>query len=110
MKKKIIIFDGMFLGFLTNDLINIFNDKKAPFLYYGVATIIILTAEFSIYKGIIKKSWWKKFIPFYILHLTLKYSDMNRITLYFGTLAVISIVFILLLVKYFLKKNNRNIK
>ena len=110
MKKKIIIFDGMFLGLLTNDLINIFNDKKAPFLYYGVATIIILTAEFSIYKGIIKKSWWKKFIPFYILHLTLKYSDMNKITLYFGTLAVISIVFILLLVKYFLKKNNRNIK
>ena len=102
--------NSVILGFLTNDLINIFNDKKAPFLYYGVATIIILTAEFSIYKGIIKKSWWKKFIPFYILHLTLKYSDMNKITLYFGTLAVISIVFILLLVKYFLKKNNRNIK
>ena len=104
MKKKIIIFDGMFLGLLTNDLINIFNDKKAPFLYYGVATIIILTAEFSIYKGIIKKSWWKKFIPFYILHLTLKYSDMNRITLYFGTLGILSITFILLLIKFFLRK------
>ena len=102
--------NSVILGFLTNDLINIFNDKKAPFLYYGVAVIIILTAEFSIDKGIITKSWWKKFIPFYILHLTLKYSDMNKITLYFGTLAVISIVFILLLVKYFLKKNNRNIK
>ena len=102
--------NSVILGFLTNDLINIFNDKKAPFLYYGVAAIIILTAEFSIDKGIITKSWWKKFIPFYILHLTLKYSDMNKITLYFGTLAVISIVFILLLVKYFLKKNNRNIK
>ena len=100
--------NSVILGFLTNDLINIFNDKKAPFLYYGVATIIILTAEFSIYKGIIKKSWWKKFIPFYILHLTLKYSDMNRITLYFGTLGILSITFILLLVKYFLKKNKNS--
>ena len=110
MKKKIIIFDGMFLGLLTNDLINIFNAKTVPFLYYGVAVIIVLISESVVAKGIITKNWWKKFIPFYILHLTLKYSDMNKITLYFGTLAVISIVFILLLVKYFLKKNNRNIK
>ena len=105
MKKKIIIFDGMFLGLLTNDLINIFNDKKAPFLYYGVAAIIILTAEFSIDKGIITKSWWKKFIPFYILHLVLRNLDfINKITLYYGTLGILSIIFILLLIKFFLRK------
>ena len=97
--------NSVILGFLTNDLINIFNDKKAPFLYYGVATIIILTAEFSIYKGIIKKSWWKKFIPFYILYLVLRNLDfINKITLYYGTLGILSIIFILLLIKFFLRK------
>ena len=33
---------------------------------------------------------------------------MNRITLYFGTLGILSITFILLLVKYFLKKNKNS--
>ena len=108
MKKKIIIFDGMFLGLLTNELINIFNAKTVPFLYYGVAVIIVLISEFVVAKGIITKNWWKKFVPFYILHLTLKYSNMNRMTLYFVTLGILSITFILLLVKYFLKKNKNS--
>ena len=63
MKKKIIIFDGMFLGLLTNELINIFNAKTVPFLYYGVAVIIVLISEFVVAKGIITKNWWKKFVP-----------------------------------------------
>ena len=106
MKKKIIIFDGMFLGLLTNELINIFNAKTVPFLYYGVAVIIVLISEFVVAKGIITKNWWKKFIPFYILYLVLRNLDfINKITLYYGTLGILSIIFILLLIKLFLRKN-----
>ena len=110
MKMKITIFDGFVLGFLVNNLINIFNEKNAWFLYYGVFVIITLITEFMFYKGIVTKNWWKKFIPFYILNLILKNSDsMDRIILYFGTLIILSIVFILLLIKFFLRKNKENI-
>ena len=106
MKMKITIFDGVVLGFLVNNLINIFNVKKIPFLYYGVFLIILLISDFMVDKGIVTKNWWKKFIPFYILNLILKNSDsMDRIILYFGTLIILSIVFILLLIKFFLRKN-----
>ena len=108
MKKeeKFLIYKIVFLILLINDLINIFKGTKI--LYYGVLVIISLIVKFLVTKELISKNWWKKFIPFYILHLTLKYSDMNRITLYFGTLGILSITFILLLVKYFLKKNKNS--
>ena len=110
MKMKITIFDGFVLGFLVNNLINIFNEKNAWCLDYGVFVIITLITEFMFYKGIVTKNWWKKFIPFYILNLILKNSDsMDRIILYFGTLIILSIVFILLLIKFFLRKNKENI-
>ena len=106
IKMKITIFDGVVLGFLVNNLINIFNVKKIPFFYYGVFLIILLISDFMVDKGIVTKNWWKKFIPFYILNLILKNSDsMDRIILYFGTLIILSIVFILLLIKFFLRKN-----
>ena len=104
MKMKITIFDGFVLGFLVNNLINIFNEKNAWFLYYGVFVIITLITEFMFYKGIVTKNWWKKFIPFYILHLVLR-DFIDKTILYFGTLTILSIIFVLLLRRFFLRKN-----
>lgn len=100
IKMKITIFDGVVLGFLVNNLINIFNVKKIPFLYYGVFLIILLISDFMVDKGIVTKNWWKKFIPFYILHLVLR-DFIDKTILYFGTLTILSIIFVLLLRRFF---------
>ena len=106
MKKeeKFLIYKIVFLILLINDLINIFKGTKI--LYYGVLVIISLIVKFLVTKELISKNWWKKFIPFYILHLVLRNLDfINKITLYYGTLGILSIIFILLLIKLFLRKN-----
>ena len=108
MKKKetIITWGEISLDLLIFDLIDKFSVKNQKFLYYGTFLILFLILKIIENKGLITKNWWKKFIPFYILYLVLRNLDfINKITLYYGTLGILSIIFILLLIKLFLRKN-----